>query len=194
MRTCSCRRAFGAGDERDPGTVRRKLQRGSNLGPQGVRREPHVHAQVRRADRRGTPEKRGSAGRQQPGDEPQPPAMARADASRRACTIAIGALRAALADCSSCCSISIRASPMSRSRRRGSRSRQRASRWRIARGVVAGRRAQSISARSTSASVCVAVSPSNSRRFDSISNSTTPKDHTSARLSTTAPLACSGLM
>ena len=48
--------------------------------------------------------------------------------------------------------------------------------------------------RSTSASVCEIVSASKSRLLVSISQSTTPKDQTSARLSTGLPAACSGLM
>ena len=83
---------------------------------------------------------------------------------------------------------------MSRSRRRGSRSRQRSSSPRNSEGVVAGNLAKSISARITSASVCDVVSPANRRCPVSISNRTTPKAQTSVRLSTPAPVACSGLM
>ena len=87
-----------------------------------------------------------------------------------------------------------RASPISRRRSFGSRSRQRSSRPRSAGGVPAGSRRQSISWRITAARVSEAVSPSNSRRPVTISNSTTPKAQMSPRRSTALPLACSGAM
>ena len=88
----------------------------------------------------------------------------------------------------------MRASPMSLNREPGSRCRQRSSNRRIARGVSAGNAPQSSSLRITAASVSEIVSPSNSRRPASISNSKTPNDQISARRSTVLPLACSGLM
>ena len=86
------------------------------------------------------------------------------------------------------------ASPMSRSRFFTLRSRQRRRRSRIAGGVSRGSLSKSIGPRSTSASVCEIVSPSNRRWPVSISHSTTPNDQISARLSTALPAACSGLM
>ena len=91
-------------------------------------------------------------------------------------------------------SSAMRASPMSRSRFFGSRSRQRRSSERIAGGVDDGSADQSISWRRTAASVSLTVSPSKSRLPLSISKSTTPKAQTSARLSTARPRACSGDM
>ena len=66
-------------------------------------------------------------------------------------------------------SISTRASPMSRSRRFGSFSRQRASRRRIEAGVVAGSAVQSGSRVTTAARMSVTVSPANATRPVSIS-------------------------
>ncbi len=91
-------------------------------------------------------------------------------------------------------SIATRASPTSRSRRRGSRSRQRSSSLRSPAGAPAGSADQSTSCRSTAASVSLTVSPAKRRAPVSISYSTTPKDHRSARLSTALPRACSGDM
>jgi len=88
----------------------------------------------------------------------------------------------------------MRASPISRSRFLTSRSRQRPTSVRSDDGVSFGSFPTSIGARSTSASVCEVVSPSNSRVPVSSSHSTTPKDQMSARLSTTLPAACSGLI
>ena len=61
-------------------------------------------------------------------------------------------------------------------------------------GVAAGSAVQSISCRTTAARTSVIVSPSKSLRPASISKSTAPKAHTSARLSTGFPRACSGAM
>ena len=61
-------------------------------------------------------------------------------------------------------------------------------------GVAAGSAAHSGSLLSTAASTSLTVSPSKRRRPVSISNSTTPKAHTSARLSIGLPRACSGAM
>ncbi len=87
-----------------------------------------------------------------------------------------------------------RASPMSRSRSRGSRSRQRATSWRTVDGVAGGSAPRSGGCVSTAASVSLIVSPSNSRRPVSISHRTTPNAQMSARLSTARPRACSGAM
>ena len=87
-------------------------------------------------------------------------------------------------------SSSCHASPISRSRRLGSFSRQRFSR----RCTLGGIPSHFGSSLSTVASVSVMSSPSNNRRPVSISYSTTPKAQMSARLSTTFPRACSGDM
>ena len=89
---------------------------------------------------------------------------------------------------------SMRVSPMSRRRRLGSFSRQRASARRTASGVVAGRALQSGARSTMAAKVSVSVPRPNTARPVSISYSTHPKAHTSDRLSTFAPRACSGLM
>jgi hypothetical protein len=81
----------------------------------------------------------------------------------------------------------IRASPMSRSRLRGFRSRHRPKRPRTLAGTAAGRESQGMSCRTTAASTSVTVSPSKSRRPVSISNTTTPKAQMSARRSTALP-------
>ena len=81
-------------------------------------------------------------------------------------------------------SISMRASPMSRSRRFESFSRHRRSNRSMERGVVAGRVAQSGSRCRISAIVSDTVSPRNTRRPVSISKNTQPKAHMSVRLST----------
>ncbi len=91
-------------------------------------------------------------------------------------------------------SMRMRASPMSRSRLRGSFSRQRRSRRCSIGGVVAGTAFQSGSSLSTAASVSETVSPGNASVPVSISNSTPPKAQMSARLSTAWPRACSGAM
>jgi hypothetical protein len=89
----------------------------------------------------------------------------------------------------------MRASPMSRSRCCGSRSRQRATSARRDGGVSAGRRRRSISSLSTAASVSVTDRPAPNRRSPvSISYTTTPNAQMSARLSTGRPRACSGAM
>jgi hypothetical protein len=62
------------------------------------------------------------------------------------------------------------------------------------RGVSAGRFVQSGSLVITLASASAMSSPSNARTPVSISNSTHPNAHTSLRLSTGRPLACSGAM
>ena len=87
-----------------------------------------------------------------------------------------------------------RASPMSRRRSLGSRSRQRSSRRRTAPGVSDGRPAHCGSRVRTAASTSLTVSPSKSFRPVSISKSTTPKAQMSARRSTAFPRACSGDM
>ena len=90
--------------------------------------------------------------------------------------------------------ISTRASPMSRSRMRGSRSRHRAMRrWRRS-GVAAGSVVQSGSFVSTKASMSDTVAPSKSRVPATISHSTAPNAQMSARLSTVFARACSGDM
>ena len=86
------------------------------------------------------------------------------------------------------------ASPMSRSRFFGSRSRQRPRSARTWGGVSGGSFDQSGSCRSTAASTSETVSPSKQRVPVSISYSTTPKDQMSDRLSTGLPRACSGDM
>ena len=83
---------------------------------------------------------------------------------------------------------------MSGSRVRGSLRRQRLSSSRTARGVRAGSASRSGSRVTTAAITSVTVSPANRERPVSISHSSTPKDHTSARLSTGLPRACSGDM
>ncbi len=92
------------------------------------------------------------------------------------------------------CSSTMRASPMSRSRRRTSRSRHRSSSARRYGGVAAGSASHGGSSRMTAAMISVADVPSNTRRPDSISNRTTPNDQISARRSTARPRACSGDM
>ena len=87
-----------------------------------------------------------------------------------------------------------RASPISRRRPFGLRSRQRDSRRRTSRGVASGRAEKSISARRTPASVSAMESPAKRRFPDSISKRTTPKAQMSARRSTARPFACSGAM
>ena len=91
-------------------------------------------------------------------------------------------------------SSSIRASPMSRSRRFGSRSRQRARSFRSRSGVAAGSAPRSGSRIITRPSVSCSVSPANICWPTSISQTTTPNDQMSARLSTVFPFACSGDM
>ena len=88
----------------------------------------------------------------------------------------------------------IRASPMSRIRFFGSRSRQRRSRARTLAGVSGGSASQAIGSRTTEASTSVTVSPRKRPFPVSISESTTPNDQMSARLSTACPRACSGAM
>ena len=83
---------------------------------------------------------------------------------------------------------------MSRSRRRGSFIRHRRSSRRMHPGVSAGRRSHCGSRSSTAAIMSATVAPGNGGAPVSISNSTHPNAHTSARRSTTAPRACSGLM
>ena len=61
-------------------------------------------------------------------------------------------------------------------------------------GASAGIRSHIGSVFNIDASVSLSVSPSNGRRAVSISKRTTPKAQMSARLSTAAPRACSGLM
>jgi hypothetical protein len=87
-----------------------------------------------------------------------------------------------------------RASPTSRRRVRGSRSRQRSSKSLTEGGVPAGSRLQSGSVLSTAASVSLTVSPTKRRVPVSISKNRTPKAHTSVRRSTGLPRACSGDM
>ena len=91
-------------------------------------------------------------------------------------------------------SISNRASAASDSRRLRSFSRQRRNRRRMAGCVVGASAFQSGSVFSTDASVSETVAPSNRRFPVSISHSTTPKPHKSARLSAVVPRACSGDM
>ena len=88
----------------------------------------------------------------------------------------------------------MRASPMSRSRWRGFRSKQRSSRRRSPGGTSAGTASRSISLLSTPASVSATVSLAKSRAPVSISCRTTPNAQMSARRSTFWPLACSGDM
>ena len=88
----------------------------------------------------------------------------------------------------------MRASPMSRSRCLGSRSRQRTRSVRTAAGVAAGSAAKSIGWRRTAAIVSEMPSPLNNRLPVSISKHTTPNAQTSARRSTVLPRACSGAM
>ncbi len=87
-----------------------------------------------------------------------------------------------------------RASPTSRSRCLGSRSRQRSRSIRTARGVAGGSTPKSIGWRSTAAIVSEMSSPLNKRCPVSISTQTTPNAQTSARRSTALPRACSGAM
>src|SRR5215471_21641412 len=61
-------------------------------------------------------------------------------------------------------------------------------------GVVGGSAFQSGSFVMTNANVCEIVSPAKSDVPVSISQRTTPNAHTSARLSTGCPVACSGAM
>jgi hypothetical protein len=61
-------------------------------------------------------------------------------------------------------------------------------------GVDAGSASHGTSWRNTAARASDTVAPSNSRRPDSISKSTTPNAQMSARLSTGCPRACSGDM
>ena len=80
-----------------------------------------------------------------------------------------------------------RASPMSRSRSLGSRSRQRVNSRRTVGGVAAGSACRSSVSRSTEAMTSEISSPLNARWPVSISNSTTPNAQMSARLSTLLP-------
>ncbi len=89
-------------------------------------------------------------------------------------------------------SIAIRASPMSRRRRLGLRSRHRPITVRKAFGVLGGNASKSIASRSTAASTCATDSPLKTGRPTSISQSTMPNDQMSLRLSTVFALACSG--
>jgi hypothetical protein len=68
--------------------------------------------------------------------------------------------------------------------------------WRLSRGAQPDQGADAFAGSlfSTSASVSLSVGAANSRFPVSISWSTTPKAHTSARLSTGWPRACSGAM
>jgi len=91
-------------------------------------------------------------------------------------------------------SICTRASPMSRSRRFGSLSRQRRRSSRRRGDTAGGSARQFGSVFSTDANVSEIVAPVNSRSPVSISKTTTPNAHMSARLSTGFPRACSGLM
>ena len=84
------------------------------------------------------------------------------------------------------------ASPASRSRRFCSRSKHRRRSHLSGAGVVVGSTVRSRSRSSTFAITCATVSPVNSRCPVSISNSTTPKDQMSLRLSAVRPAACSG--
>ena len=83
---------------------------------------------------------------------------------------------------------------MSGSRWRGSLRRQRVISLRTLAGVVCGSASRSGSRVITCAITSVTVSPAKSERPVSISHSSTPNDHTSARLSTGLPRACSGDM
>jgi hypothetical protein len=94
----------------------------------------------------------------------------------------------------SACSSAMRASPMSRRRSLGSRSRQRAIRRRSDGGTAGPSDCTSIGRVSTAAIVSEIVSPSKSSLPVSISWRTAPKAQMSARLSTGRPRACSGLM
>ncbi len=87
-----------------------------------------------------------------------------------------------------------RAPPMSGSRVRGSLRRQRARSQRMTRGVSVGSASRSGSSFTTAAMMSVTVSPAKSARPVSISHRSTPKAHTSPRLSTALPRACSGDM
>ena len=91
-------------------------------------------------------------------------------------------------------SISITASPMSRSRRCGSFSKQRRSRERMFVGVLSGSDCQLGSVCRTLASVSEIVSPLKGIVAVNISYSTQPNDQMSLRLSVALPRACSGLM
>ena len=86
------------------------------------------------------------------------------------------------------------ASPMSRSRRCGSFSRQRRRRTRIFSGVSCGSFSQSGSRSMMRASIPVVVSASNGRAPVSISYMRHPNDQMSLRLSVGLLQACSGLM
>ena len=83
---------------------------------------------------------------------------------------------------------------MSRRRSPGSFARQRRSTPDTARGTSAANDAQVGSDLMTSARMPVTSSPSNALRPVSISYTTTPNAHTSARRSTGRPRACSGDM
>jgi len=83
---------------------------------------------------------------------------------------------------------------MSGSRVRGSLRRQRDRSRRTASGVAGGNAARSGSRVTTAAITSVTVSPEKSARPVNISQTSTPNDHTSARLSTGLPRACSGDM
>ena len=102
--------------------------------------------------------------------------------------------RRATIGCAVDASSATRASPMSRSRRSGSRSRQRASNCLMCCGVSGGSLLQSISPRSVAARLSESVSPRKTCSPVSISNTTTPNAQMSARLSAGLPRACSGLM
>ena len=88
----------------------------------------------------------------------------------------------------------MRASPMACSRIFTSRSRQRFNKCLIETGVAEGSFPKSISPLITSANISEAVPPVKSCCPVNISNSTTPNDQMSARLSTGLPGACSGLI
>ena len=90
----------------------------------------------------------------------------------------------------SCLSSRNLASPISRSRSFGFRSKHRSSIFRNR----AGTRSRSIGCSSTQLSACIVSSPLNSRSPVSISHATTPNAQISARLSTFFPRACSGAM
>ena len=88
----------------------------------------------------------------------------------------------------------MRASPMSRSLRAASRSRQRARSCRSGCGVWDGNRDHAISPAVTAARVSGTSRPVNTRSPESISNSTAPNAQMSLRRSPSRPRACSGLM
>jgi hypothetical protein len=83
---------------------------------------------------------------------------------------------------------------MSWSRRAGSFTRQRRRTLVTFAGNPAGSASQPGSSLITAARISDTVSPPNGRCAVSISNSSTPKAQTSARLSTARPRACSGDM